>query len=102
MGSVLRAAVYRWLPVGVLAAVFLFCPVVPALAQSGSIAGVVFEDVDCDGVLDADELALGSVKIYLRGEVGGLPPILDSTVTGADGTYSFGGLSAGEDRKSVV
>lgn len=78
-----------------LAAVFLFRPVVPAVAQTVSVAETVFEDVDCDGVLNADELALGGMKIHLRGQAGRVPT-LDSATTGTDGTYPFAGLSAGD------
>ncbi|HOZ07345.1 MAG TPA: SdrD B-like domain-containing protein [candidate division Zixibacteria bacterium] len=96
MGSILRTAVYRRFGAGVLAAVFLCCPVAPALAQTGSISGIAFEDIDCDGSRDAHEAALGSIKIYLRGQAGGQPPTLDSTTTNADGAYSFAGLSSGD------
>ena len=65
--------------------------------QTGSISGTVLEDTDNDGVGDAP---LGGVTISLQDLTGA--PILDdmgnpiTTVTAADGTYSFDNVPPGD------
>ncbi len=73
---------------------FAYCPL--ALAGNASIGGLVFLDRDCDGIKASTESALPNWKVYLRGVVGGLPPILDSTITSIDGSYSFSSLDGGD------
>jgi protocatechuate 3,4-dioxygenase beta subunit len=55
-----------------------------------SIGGTVFADLDGDGVQDAGELGIAGVTIDLTGPSGP-----DSTVTGADGSWSFTSLPPG-------
>jgi hypothetical protein len=68
---------------------------------AAGISGIVFTDRDCDGVRQPIEPALGAWKVYLRGQIGGQPPILDSLQTTSEGTYAFDGLSAGEYAVSI-
>jgi uncharacterized repeat protein (TIGR01451 family) len=60
-----------------------------------SIAGHVYVDTNLNGVRDAGDLPIGSVKITLSGQddLGNLVNV--STTTLADGTYSFAGLREG-------
>ncbi|MGK7900235.1 MAG: Ig-like domain-containing protein [Hormoscilla sp.] len=64
--------------------------------SSGSISGVKFLDTDRDGVRDAGEQGLAGWTIFFDTNNNG---VLDnnevSVVTGANGSYSFGGLLAG-------
>lgn len=59
------------------------------------ISGNVFADRDEDGTLDANEDGVSGVKVYLysdnncNGEVDGSDAVLESTIVGADGKYSF-------------
>lgn len=61
----------------------------------GALAGRVFEDTNLDGVRDPGEAGIGGVLIELRDGV--CTPGVDcpTTLTLANGTYSFTGLSAG-------
>ena len=73
---------------------------IPQDTASGTIGGVVWNDVNEDGVMDNDEPGIGGVVVYL---VTGDDPqvkLTDDdykmrTVTGRDGSYRFDGLAAG-------
>ncbi len=54
-----------------------------------SIAGMKFNDMDGDGVKDAEDTGLSGWKIYLNGSA------LDSATTDANGNYSFTNLGPG-------
>ncbi len=71
-------------------------------AGAASIGGTVFIDRNCDGLKQPVDPALAGWKIYLRGVVGGQPPILDSMVTAGDGAYIFGSLAAGAYAVSIA
>ncbi len=58
--------------------------------RPGSISGMKWNDADGDGVKDAEEQGIQNWNIYLTGAK------IDSTLTDAEGHYSFNGLSAGE------
>jgi SdrD B-like domain len=81
--------------------------VVPELASSGgpaSIAGTVYFDTSPSGsdgfhVIDAGDQPLAGIEMDLWDAAGSL---VASTVTGDDGTYSFGGLSAGTYTVAMV
>jgi SdrD B-like domain len=62
----------------------------PTAAATGTISGVKFEDDNGNGLRDAGEPGIAGVTITLAG--GGR---VLSTVTGADGSFSFTGLAAG-------
>ncbi|MDP2433475.1 MAG: CARDB domain-containing protein [Pseudomonadota bacterium] len=63
---------------------------------SGGISGVKYEDMDGDGIRDAGEAGLSGWTLYLDTDGNGaLDAGETSVVTGADGAYSFTGLSAG-------
>ncbi len=64
-----------------------FCEVLPA-----SIHGQVFVDLDFDCIRDAEEKPLAGVKVELLGANG---QVLATTVTDANGQYSFAGLQPG-------
>ncbi|MCA9157434.1 MAG: carboxypeptidase regulatory-like domain-containing protein, partial [Planctomycetales bacterium] len=65
-----------------------FCEQLP-----GSIAGVVFADLDFDCVLDANESTLSGVKVELLDTAGS---VVASTLTDASGKYSFTNLRPGQ------
>ncbi len=56
------------------------------------ISGMVFDDLNSNGVRDANEPAISGAIVTLRDATDN--PI-DSVVTGADGTWRFAGLAAG-------
>ncbi|MCC7336145.1 MAG: carboxypeptidase regulatory-like domain-containing protein [Pirellulaceae bacterium] len=65
-----------------------FCERLP-----GSIAGVVFADLDFDCILDANESTLSGVKVELLDTAGS---VIASTLTDASGKYSFTNLRPGQ------
>jgi serine-aspartate repeat-containing protein C/D/E len=64
-----------------------FCELLP-----GSIAGVVFADLDFDCIQDANESSLTGVRIDLLDANG---DVVGTTLTDAQGRYSFGNLRPG-------
>jgi len=60
-------------------------------AATGSISGVIFHDVDIDGVRDAGELGLDGRSVILSRD--GSP--IDSANSAADGSYQFDGVQPG-------
>jgi subtilisin family serine protease len=61
--------------------------------NTGTIQGVAFEDLDGDGTRDAGEAGLAGWTIEL--DLGNDASVNASTVTGADGTYSFTSIVTG-------
>lgn len=61
-------------------------------APTGGVSGRVFVDADGSGTFSLGERTLGGVAVGLYSSKGAL---LQTTKTGADGTYAFGGLVAG-------
>lgn len=64
----------------------------------GSIGGVVWHDINEDGVMDQDEPGIGGVEVQMYRTDGpevSPPEILWRTFTAHDGSYRFDGLSAG-------
>lgn len=55
----------------------------------GIIQGLVWNDLNGDGMVDDGEPGVADIPIYLAGDA------TDSTMTMADGTYAFEGLAAG-------
>ncbi len=75
-------------------------------AAGASVSGVVFEDADSDGMLDAGEGGLGGVKVLLRsagadGTLGSGDDVFSSQWTPPDGSFAFPGLDAGDFKLSV-
>lgn len=66
-----------------------------ACTTPGSVSGTVFVDDDRDAALDAGEAGIGGVtiRVYLADDLS--TPAL-TTVTAADGSYTFPGLAPGE------
>ncbi len=64
-----------------------FCEQLP-----GSIAGVVFADLDFDCIQDSNEQSLASVRVALLNASGA---VIATTLTDARGAYSFGNLAPG-------
>lgn len=60
-------------------------------ATGGAIGGMVFEDLDADGVLDPEETGIGGVRIRLVDSDGETRAV----GTAPDGMYRFDGLEAG-------
>lgn len=65
-----------------------FCEKLP-----GSIAGIVFADLDYDALLDDNEYTLAGVRVELLDSSG---TVLASTLTDSHGKYSFGNLRPAE------
>lgn len=57
-----------------------------------TISGLVFFDANYNGVFGADEIGLGGITVTL---LGGTGDVVASTTSGADGSYSFTSLLAG-------
>ena len=57
----------------------------------GTLGGLVWHDLDEDGVIDPDEAGIAEVGVRLNGE----GDLVRLTHTAADGTYRFDGLAAG-------
>jgi len=72
----------------VVAGVGVTCPVVAA-AAAFNVSGVVYWDVDNDGVRDAGEPGVPGIRVH-RSTGNGTP----TTTTGADGSYLLSGLSS--------
>ncbi len=64
-----------------------FCEQIP-----GSIAGIVFADLDFDCLLDANEQTLSDIKVELLDAAGS---VVANTLTNAQGAYSFANLKPG-------
>ena len=58
-------------------------------APSGTLSGVVWNDIDVDGILDAGEPGIGGVTVTITGDPDGdgIPTVI-TVVTNDDGTYS--------------
>jgi hypothetical protein len=61
----------------------------PPSVRQDTISGVVFFDVDLNGMLGSDEVGLSSWTVQLTG------PVSQTASTDMNGAYSFIGLSAG-------
>ena len=62
---------------------------------TGSLSGLVFDDVDGDDVLDAGESGISGVTIDVSGTDANSAPVSRSTVTASDGSYVVAGLLSG-------
>ncbi|MGE0084616.1 MAG: SdrD B-like domain-containing protein [Desulfococcaceae bacterium] len=60
--------------------------------KKGSISGIVFNDVNGDGVRDSEEPGISGVNVELLDSEGNL---IAATVTSPEGTYSFADVPAG-------
>jgi hypothetical protein len=70
----------------------------------GSIGGVVFHDVNENGIIDPDESGVGGVEILMHsldGPETAQPEIAWRTVTDREGGYRFDGLDAGHYKVST-
>ncbi len=69
----------------------------------GSIAGTLWNDVDGNGVFSATELPLSGWPVYFDLNNNAVPDVTEpQTVTAADGTYGFSGVSYGTRTLRVV
>lgn len=72
------------------------------LAQTGSVSGIVFSDIDADGVRDEAEAAAEGWTVFVDADADGT---LDegelSVVTAADGAWSFAELQPGDWRIAI-
>jgi uncharacterized surface anchored protein len=71
-----------------------------AVASTGSITGLKFNDANGNGVQDAGESGVAGVTINLFAASGGA--LVATTTTAADGTFSFTGIGAGAYQVSEV
>jgi hypothetical protein len=69
----------------------------------GSLGDRVWFDSDADGMQDVGEVGITGVKMLLEGDfdMNGSVDYTATTTTGANGTYTFTGLPAGEYKVSV-
>ncbi len=69
----------------------------------GAVVGTVWDDQDGDGVLDASELGIQGVTVYLCAAAGACDGItnLGSTTTDVAGQFSFGDVAPGDYRIGV-
>src|SRR5262249_15591282 len=65
-------------------------------AEPVSISGVVYQDLNRNGVADASDRGLPGILVTLRREDDGA--IVGGTTTGPDGTYNFDALATGAFR----
>jgi hypothetical protein len=63
------------------------------VATKGNLEGVVFSDVNNNGILNANEVGIPNVLVQAFGQDGSL---ISSTPTSSDGTYSFQNLKDGQ------
>lgn len=68
--------------------------------ENASIGNLVWQDVNCNGIKDAEELGLRGVLVELydpgdNGTVDDDDQLLDRTLTDQEGLYEFDGLAAG-------
>jgi hypothetical protein len=68
----------------------------PATVGHTTISGVVFFDIDQDGLLGVDEVGLSGWQVQLTG------PITLTTMTDGNGAYSFPNLDAGTYTVCVI
>ncbi|HET9795657.1 MAG TPA: SdrD B-like domain-containing protein [Thermoanaerobaculia bacterium] len=71
-----------------------------ALAATGSISGLKFNDANGNGLQDAGESGVAGVTINLFAASGGA--LVATTTTGADGTFTFTGINPGSYQVSEV
>ena len=69
------------------------CP--PPPAQTSTIGGLVYLDLDQSGTFNAGDTRLPNVPVTITGTTTGGQAVSLATTTGADGTYNFGNLGAG-------
>ena len=68
----------------------------PAVIGHTTISGVVFFDIDQNGVLGVDEVGLSGWQVQLTG------PVTLTVMTDGNGAYSFPGLDAGTYTVCVI
>lgn len=98
-GSGLAAALGKW-SVTTMMAVVLGCGwalQVRAFADTGVVEGRVFADIDRDGRDGAGDTGVGGVRVTLLDRYGRETPG-NEMLTGADGSYRFEGVAAGDYR----
>ena len=86
----MRTTGFRAVPI--LLGLAFFLASVPVLAQTGSISGQKFNDLNKNGIQDAGDPGLAGWTIQL--DLGANGTVDATTVTGAGGTYTFTGLTA--------
>jgi hypothetical protein len=64
-------------------------------ANTASLSGYVYADDDWSGLRNGTEAGIGGIVVVLTGTDGNGNAINMTTTTGADGSYSFTGLSGG-------
>jgi large repetitive protein len=71
-------------------------------AQTSTLGGLVYIDLDRDGTFSDGDIVLPDVSVTITGITTGGQAVSLTTTTGTDGTYSFAGLGAGTYSVSVV
>ncbi len=78
---------------------FIAHVVIPDDTTTGTIGGVVWNDINEDGIMDNDEPGIGGQVVFLiAGDDLEVQPVNDytmRTVSGRDGSYRFDGLEGG-------
>lgn len=76
-------------------------PPSPPPAQTSSLGGLVFVDVDLDDTFSDGDIRLSAVPVTIAGTTTAGQSVSRSTTTTADGTYNFAALAAGTYAVSV-
>ncbi|MBS0343536.1 MAG: hypothetical protein JSS56_23780, partial [Proteobacteria bacterium] len=68
---------------------------VPLAPQAGTLSGTIWHDANADELLEPGEQGIGGTTVELLRTVNGTAQVVATTLTAADGTYSFGDLTPG-------
>jgi protocatechuate 3,4-dioxygenase beta subunit len=63
---------------------------------TGSLGNLVWYDANNDGIKDPTEQGIAGQTVYLYSVVAGVPTLVDSTITDANGAYLFDSLLSGD------
>ena len=85
-----------------LALLLTICLVLPAHANTASVSGFAFVDINLDGVPTDNERRLDKVEVSLLLVEGSGERVIATAVTGEDGGYQFSQLAPGEYRLSAA
>ena len=79
-----------------LAMLLVMVLALPAMANTGTISGVAYVDINLDSQPGANERLVDNVEVALYQVEGDSSKLLSTAITGADGAYQFSQLPAGD------
>jgi subtilase family protein/SdrD B-like protein/GEVED domain-containing protein/proprotein convertase P-domain-containing protein len=75
----------------------------PTGAGPGSVQGIVFNDLDNDGIQDAGETGVPNIQVFIDTDLdGAFDPGETTTTTASNGSYFFNNINAGVYRIDIV